>query len=134
MAWDRFPETKWLGHPLEFWLGMVLYTASSLAITMVLETVELRPGPRFMLAVLPLLPMLMMGRGVWRMVQHQDELYKRIQLHALAIASTLVVVLSLLFGFMEGLEVIPHINSMWAGQVLIFAWGIGAGVLTRRYR
>ena len=68
------------------------------------------------------------------MIQQQDELCKRIQLHALAIASTLVIVLSLILGFMEDLEVIPHINSMWAGQVLVFAWGIGAGLLTRRYR
>jgi hypothetical protein len=134
MAWDRYPEKKWVGHPAEFWVGMILYIASSLLITKLLKTSELQGGSRLLLAAVPLLPLLMMGRGLWRMIQQQDELYKRIQLLALAIASTLVIVLSLILGFMEDLEVIPHINSMWAGQVLVFAWGIGAGLLTRRYR
>jgi O-antigen/teichoic acid export membrane protein len=134
MAWDRYPEKKWAGHPPEFWIGMILYVASSLAITKFLKTAELQPGLRFLLAAVPLLPLLMMGRGLWRMIQQQDELYKRIQLHALAFACALVIVLSLILGFMEDLEVIPHVNSMWAGQVLVFAWGIGAGLLTRRYR
>jgi hypothetical protein len=134
MTWDRYPEKKWVGHPAEFWVGMILYIASSLLITKLLKTSELQGGSRFLVAAVPLLPLLMMGRGLWRMIQQQDELYKRIQLHALAIASALVIVLSLILGFMEDLEVIPHINSMWAGQVLVFAWGIGAGLLTRRYR
>jgi hypothetical protein len=84
--------------------------------------------------VVPLLPLLVMGRGLLRMIRRQDELYIRIQFEAVAYAAGIVIVLSFMVGFLEEFQVIPHINSMWAGQVLVLSWAVAAGILNRRYR
>jgi hypothetical protein len=135
MAWDRYPEVKWLGLPAGFWIGMIGYVATGLMVGVILRetdahaAVELAVG-----ALVPLLPLLLMGHGLLRMIRQQDELYKRIQFEAIAYAVGIVVVLSFVLGFLESFDVVPHVNSMWAGQVLVFAWGIAAGILQRRYR
>lgn len=134
MSWDGYPKRKWLGHPPEFWIGMAVYVSAVLVTGHFLRSASLDPDLRLLLGLVPLLPLLLMGRGLLRMIRQQDELYVRIQFEAIAYAAGIVIVLSLMIGFLEDVGVIPHINSMWAGQVLVFAWGIAAGVLTRRYR
>ena len=134
MGWDGYPQRKWLGHPPGFWIGVVGYVLTLLTIGAFLKEAPMDPGPRLLLSILPLLPLLLMGHGLLRMIRQQDELYKRIQFEAIAYAAGIVIVLSLLLGYLEDLAVIPHVNSMWAGQVLVFSWGVAAGLLTRRYR
>jgi len=134
MAWDGYPARKWAGHPAEFWIGMGVYVVTALATGRALTTLELEPHSRLVIGLLPLIPLLVMGRGLVRMIRYQDELYKRIQFEAIAYAAVIVIVLSLTLGLLEEFDVVPHVNSMWAGQVLVFAWGIAAGLLARRYR
>jgi hypothetical protein len=134
MSWDGYPNRKWLGHPPEFWVGVAAYVLAVLLIGHFLRNASFEPGFRLLLGAVPLLPLLLMGRGLLRMIRQQDELYRRIQFEAVAYAASIVIVLSLMIGFLEDAGVIPHVNSMWSGQVLVFAWGIAAGVLTRRYR
>jgi hypothetical protein len=134
MSWDGYPNRKWLGYPPGFWIGMTGYVVTILLIGRFLKNAPMEPDSRLLLGVVPLLPLLVMGRGLLRMIRQQDELYIRIQFEAVAYAAGIVIVLSFMVGFLEEFQVIPHINSMWAGQVLVFAWGIAAGILNRRYR
>ena len=113
---------------------MGAYVVTALLAVRALTTMDLEPHSRLVIGLLPLLPLLVMGRGLVRMIRHQDELYKRIQFEAVAYAAVIVIVVSLTLGVLEEFDVVPHVNSMWAGQVLVFAWGIAAGILTRRYR
>lgn len=134
MSWDGFPQRKWLSHPPELWIGAVSYAVTILVLAHFMRGAPMDPGSRLLLSMVPLLPLLLLSRGLLRMIRQQDELYKRIQFEAVAYAAGIVIVLSLTLGYLEDLELIPHINSMWAGQVLVLSWGIAAGILTRRYR
>lgn len=133
MNWDGYPHRVWLGHPPGFWLGMLGYVITILVTGHVLKNSPIEAELRLLLGVVPLLPLLVMGHGLLRMIRRQDELYRRIQFEAVAYAAGLVIVLSFMVGFLE-FQVIPHINAMWAGQVLVLAWGIAAGILNRRYQ
>jgi hypothetical protein len=134
MAWDGYPERKWAGYPLAFWLGLIAYLLTGFAVGYALKTAELPSGQRLLLGLLPVLPLLLMGSGLIRMLRHQDELYRRIQLLAVSTAAGIVVIISFTLGMLEEFNVVPRVSANWAGQVMILVWAIAAGVLGRRYR
>jgi hypothetical protein len=51
--------------------------------------------------LLPTLPLLMMLRGYLRMVRQQDELYRRVQLEAIAIAAGITIIFCFTAWFLE---------------------------------
>jgi hypothetical protein len=131
--WDGYPNRKWLGHAPELWIGALAYAVATLLVGRLLRNGAVVGDLRFWVGLAPLLPLLLLVRGLLRTIRQQDELYRRVQLEAIAYAAGIVIVLSLMIGFLEDVGVLPHVNSMWSGQALIFSWGI-AGILSRRYR
>jgi hypothetical protein len=133
MSWDGYPDRKWAGHPPELWLGMLLYVLFMIAAGATLLSVE-RPGSwRYLAGLAPTLPILMVLRGYLRMVRHQDELYRRVQLEAIAIAAAITIVFSFTAWFLESFHVTRHVSIQWAGILLFFSYAVAAGVLMRRY-
>jgi hypothetical protein len=133
MSWDGFPQRRWLGHPPELWVGVVAYLVLGVAALWLVRNGGFGGGARFAIGMAPTLPLLLVARGVLRMIRHQDELHRRIQFEAIAYAAGIVMVLSFTLGTLEAMDLIPHVTSNWAGQALILAWGIAAGILNRRY-
>ena len=82
---------------------------------------------------MPTLPLALMWHGYLRMVRHQDEMYRRIQFEAVAVAAGITLLFSSAWGFLELFDVAPHLNPAWAGQLLVFSYGISAGLLNQRY-
>lgn len=134
MSWDGYPNRKWLGHAPELWVGAAAYAVATLFVGHLLRNGSVAADLRVWVGLVPLLPLFLLGRGLLRTIRQQDELYRRIQFEAIAYAAGIVIALSLMIGFLEDAGILPHVNSMWAGQVLVFSWGIAAGILTRRYR
>jgi hypothetical protein len=126
-------KKPWWRRSWEFWVSFVVYLGMQTAATRVITTVEMSGGWRLAVGLLPVIPLLFLARSLLRLIRQEDELYRRIQFEAVAIAAGTVIVLSFTIGFLEELKIIPHINSTWAAQVLILVWGISAGILTRRY-
>ena len=120
MAWDGYPARKWVGLPPEYWVGMLLYVLFMVAAVSISRSSVGLGGWSFAVGLLPTVPMLMILRGYLRMVRHQDELYRRVQLEAIAMASGITIVF-------------PHLSIQWAGILLVFSYGAAAGVLMRRY-
>lgn len=133
MAWDGYPTRKWLGHPPELWIGMLLYILFALGAIKTLTSLDTPGVWRLLIGLLPTLPFLMMFRGYLRMIRNQDELYKRIQLEAIAIAAGITIIFSFTAWFLETFAGTPHVSINWAGLVLCFAYGIAAGLLMHRY-
>ena len=90
-------------------------------------------GARLAIGAAPALTLILIARGVLRMIRQQDELYKRIQFEAIAYAAGFATTLSYSLGMLESMQLIPHVGIAWAGNVLIVTWGIAAGILSRRY-
>ena len=133
MSWDGFPKRRWLGHPPELWLGALLYVSISASVIPIAASTELSETGRLAVGLLPLVPLVLVARGVLRMIWQEDELQRRILLEAIAYAAGLVMVLSFALGLLEGAKVIAPVGSGWAGMALILAWAVSAAVLRRRY-
>ena len=104
MSWDGYPNRKWLGHPPGFWIGMIGYVLTAFLIGHFLKNAPLEPDARLLLGLVPLLPLLLMGHGLLRMIRQQDELYRHIQFEAVAYAAGIVMVLSLMVSFSRRLK------------------------------
>ena len=133
MSGDGYPARKWLGHPPEFWLGMLLYVLCMGAAAWTLQAVEVRGAWMVAVGLLPTLPLLMMMHGYLRMVRHQDELYRRVQLEAIAIAAGITLVFCFTAWFLETFGAMPHVNVQWAGILLFFSYAASSGIMMRRY-
>jgi hypothetical protein len=119
--------------PIELWLGALAFVLLQISVL----PIGLRSGSgeaRIAISLLPLLALLLVARGLYRIVRDQDELYRRIRLEAFAYAASVVIFVSFVLGTLEQMQVIQPVRSSWAGLALIFAWVIAATILNRRYR
>lgn len=93
---------------------------------------------RAVLAILPLLPIVLLIRAMVRVIRDQDELERRIDLEAIAIAA-----MSTAFGFFSfglllsagiGWKVAPDTVAIWVLPCLFGTFGIAKLFVARRYR
>jgi hypothetical protein len=126
-------DRNYYRQPVELWLGALAFVLLQVLVL----PIGLTSGSgnaRIAIGLLPLLALLLVARGLYRIVRDQDELYRRIRLEAFAYAAGIVVFLSFVLSTLEQMAVMQPIGSSWAGLALIFAWVIAAAVLDRRYR
>ena len=91
-------------------------------------------GPtRILLALSPMVPAAFMIRAVFRQVTQMDELQRRIQTEAFAIAGAGTAFLGLTYSFLEGDAGFPAIGSWWAWVSLAMIFAVARMVLARRY-
>jgi hypothetical protein len=133
MAWDGYPEKKWLGHPGEFWIGMAMLVICWIGAAWTLRADTVSGAWKIVVGLVPTLPMLIMMRGYLRMMREQDELHRRVQLEATAVATCLTIVFAFSAWFLEVFSGVPPVNIQWAGIVLFFSYAVSAGVAMRRY-
>ena len=154
MTWNSVARSKWLEQPPELWIGAIVFFLSMSvviqpaelwlgAIAFVVLQISVRPialssgasgGARIVIGLLPLLALLLVARGLLRIIRDQDELYRRTRFEAIAYAAGAVIFLSFVLGTLEEMEVIEPVGSAWAGLALIFGWVVAAAVMDRRYR
>lgn len=115
----------------EFVSGMVAY--GLMVVVMVIAVPMMGDSPwRYLLALLPVLPAAYVLRAYIRFLGRLDELQQRIQLSAIAFAAGTTGMLTFAYGFLE-LAGFPHIPAIWVFPVLIWLWGIGLAIASRRY-
>jgi hypothetical protein len=91
---------------------------------------------RVLLAVLPALMVLGVMRAFVRYVRDSDELQRRIELEAGAIAGLLVSAGFLAAGFLQAADLIAipaKVTMLWVFPMLCFTYGITKVVIARRY-
>jgi hypothetical protein len=117
--------------------------AMSAYVLLVLLYGVLMPGTRSMgwrivLAVLPLLPTALVIRALVRVIRDQDELERRIDLEAIAIAAMSTGFGYFSFGFLLnaniGLRVAPASMAIWVMPCLFASYGVAKLLVIRRYR
>ncbi|TPG06515.1 hypothetical protein EAH88_14435 [Rhodanobacter glycinis] len=93
---------------------------------------------RVLLAVLPLLPIMLVIRAIVRVIRDQDELERRIDLEAIAIAAMATGFGYFSFGFLLnagiGLKVAPAAVAIWVMPCLFGTFGLAKLLVARRYR
>ncbi len=92
---------------------------------------------RGVLAILPL-PVLLVIRAMIRVIRDQDELERRIDLEAIAVAATLTGFGFFSFGLLLSAQVFSGIAAdaiaIWVMPCLLGSFGVAKSLMTLRYR
>ena len=87
---------------------------------------------RYLLAVLPVVPV---GFAMWAAIRYfrgLDELQRRIQFEGLAFSFLATCLIALTWGFLQNAG-LPHADVIWVAPLLIALWGVGTCIAKRRY-
>jgi hypothetical protein len=121
----------------EFFPAMLGYVVLIVVYSALVPKTESVAG-RVVLAILPLLPIILLIRAMVRVIRDQDELERRIDLEAIAIAA-----MSTAFGFFSfglllsagiGWNVAPDAVAIWVLPCLFGTFGIAKLFVSWRYR
>ena len=116
----------------EFGSAMTAYVVMLIGVIWLLPQLGHSPW-RYLLAVLPAIPV---GLGVAAFIRYlgrMDELQQRIQLAGLAFATGTIGLLTFTYGLLE-ITGLPHISWVWIFPAMILLWGLGTAVASRKYQ
>lgn len=113
-------------------IGMIAYAAILFA-SIYFVKAHMEEPVRFLVAVLPMLPLIYVARASVRRLNRLDELQKQIQFTALAITVLATALLTLTYGFLENVGM-PHVNVLWVWPLMGAIWGASACVSARYYQ
>jgi hypothetical protein len=118
---------------LELAAAFALYAALLLVSNLVDDALHPTGAARIALALTPMLGAAAAGwavmRGIWRM----DELQRRIQLDAIAMAFLATALITFGWGFAEEAGA-PRLSAFLVWPVMAVAWMIGLVIARNRYR
>ncbi|MEP6898517.1 MAG: hypothetical protein ABI870_08310 [Rhodanobacter sp.] len=121
----------------EFIPAMLLYVALILLFGWRVPLIH-SPLWRGVLAILPLLPVLLVIRAMIRVIRDQDELERRIDLEAIAVAATLTGFGFFSFGLLLSAQVFSGMAAdavaIWVMPCLFGSFGVAKSLITLRYR
>ena len=116
----------------EFGSAMTAYVVMLIGVIWLLPQLGDSPW-RYLLAVLPAIPV---GLGMVAFIRYlgrMDELQQRIQLAGLAFATGTIGLLTFTYGLLE-ITGLPHISWVWIFPAMILLWGLGTAVASRKYQ
>ncbi len=115
----------------EFIIAMLAYAVVIIASQLALNNLGDSPW-RFLLALLPVIPVLFLVSGFVRYLSEIDELQQRIQLQAIGFAAGTTGLLTFAYGFLE-LVGFPRFSLFFVFPMMVMLWGIGLSYFSRRY-
>ena len=127
------PDAAYQHYNRRLWVAMSLYTVLILGCVYLLKRTQ--PGAlRYLLAILPTLPVIWLMWSLYVFLTRADELQRRLHLEALSVAAGVTAFLTLTYGFLEDFAGLPHIPAWWTFLVIDVVWGATHCLLRRRYR
>jgi hypothetical protein len=114
--------------------AMLGYTAVLFASVYVLNTYEMAPLWRGVLAFLPVLPGLYGLHAVMVFFHSRDEFKRRIISESMLVAALLTGFACFAYGFIEGAVDLPEISLIWVLPAMIGLSGVVSCILNWRYR
>ncbi|GGB15717.1 hypothetical protein GCM10011324_27360 [Allosediminivita pacifica] len=114
-------------------LGLAAYGALLVLSQTVLSDGVEGQAARLLLALLPMLPALFICWVVVRSIRQLDELQRRVQLEALAVAFAGTALITFGYGFLEGVG-LPRLSMFLVWPVMASFWFVGVMVGRFRFR
>lgn len=115
---------------LRFSLAMVAY---AITLPIALALAPHAGAGRWVIVLVPVIPFAALGWAVWRFLIETDELARKIQFEALAIAFATGSVLTFGYGMLQ-LAGAPKVSWLFVWPVYGACWLIGSVVTRLRYR
>ncbi|MGC8532149.1 MAG: hypothetical protein ACP5M1_08940 [Acidiphilium sp.] len=124
---------KCVRYRIEFGLPLLVYTLLCYVSITILNAGKVHGAERLAIALLPMLAPPFMAWAVVRQLRRLDELQRRIQLDALALAFMVTALMTLSYGFLENAG-FPTLNMVWVWPLMGSVWIIGLLIGRWRYR
>ncbi len=115
-----------------FFAAMAAYVVVLLGTVEIIDRIGDSPW-RIPLALAPVVPV---SVAVWAFLTYlgeMDELQRRIQLRAFALAALTTGLLTFSYGFLE-IVGFPAVTVLWVFPTMLGLWGVGVWILSRHYR
>jgi O-antigen/teichoic acid export membrane protein len=125
------PASASRAYAREFSIAMAAYVVAVLITVKLTPSID--PAFRALFVLIPLIPSAFVLRAYLRFLGRMDELGRRIQLEALAIGFAAAGMLTFAYGFLENAG-FPQLSYVFVFPLMIFLWGIGSVIATRRYQ
>jgi hypothetical protein len=116
----------------EFGGAMIAY---AIVLPISISLIEAHPHApwRIPVALAPVVPAALALWAFVRWVRRADELQRRIQFEALAVAFGATGLLTFSYGFLENVG-FPQLSFIWVFPFMIALWGLTVAVTSYRYR
>jgi hypothetical protein len=118
---------------VELGAAFALYAVLLVGANLLEHAWEPTGGARIALSLVPMVGALAAAwaimRGLWRM----DELQRRIQLDAIAMAFMATALVTFGWGFVEN-DGVPHLRAFMVWPIMAVFWSLGIAISTWRYR
>lgn len=114
-------------------IGLGAYAATLVGSQKLLDGGVETPPLRLLLAVSPMLPAIFICAIVVRNIRHLDEMQRKLQFEALAVAFAGTALITFGYGFLEGAG-FPKISMFAVWPVMAGLWFIGVMVGRLRFR
>jgi hypothetical protein len=125
------PASASRAYTRELLIAMAAYVVAVLITVML--TPDIDPALRAPFVLIPLVPSAFALRAYLRFLGRMDELGRKIQLEALAIGFGAAGMLTFAYGFLENAG-FPQLSYVFVFPLMIFLWGVGGIIATRRYQ
>jgi hypothetical protein len=87
----------------------------------------------YVIALLPMIPVIAGAMIIMYRLDHLDELQRRIQLHAIGFAALITGLGTFAYSLMERVG-LPPLSLTWVLPILIAFWGVGVFLARARYK
>jgi len=120
---------------LEFGAAMLLYSLTLLfAMPFLLERMDNEGRLIWLVALLPMIPVVLLVMAIVRFHRSQDELYQRVMGEVYLIAAMITIFGSFAYGFLESYADAPPLSIIFVLPTFFALWIPIAPIIWRRYR
>jgi hypothetical protein len=116
----------------DFTVTMIAYAIFIIFSRLLLNNIGDSPW-RFLIALLPVIPVIFLILAFMRYLAGFDELQQRIQLQAIGFAAGTTSLLTFAYGFLE-LVGFPQFSTFFIFPMMVMLWGLGLAYFSRRYQ
>ena len=116
---------------VRFLTSMVAYVLV-LILAISLANANRESGLRFLVMLLPVVPIFFAVLAFVNFFETMDELQKRIQLYAMALSVGGTAMITVTYGLLEVVGA-PHLSWVWVFPLIVWLWGLGAFIAARRF-
>lgn len=117
---------------IDLFSGLAIYAVLLFGSIWTLQRTSFPPALQIVIAIIPMLGALVVTAAVLKHWREMDEMMRRIQIEAFAVAAIIVALGCFTLGFLEnaGFE---RVSMIWVFPAQIGLWGLVAPIVRRRY-
>jgi hypothetical protein len=120
-------------YTVQLTIAMALYVLLLVGSVLAVQRLNVEGAWRYLLILVPLLPVATIVPAVLRYVRDTDEFERQLTTESLAIAAGVTAVFSVTYAFLESAG-LPHLSAWYTWLVVMGSWGIARVALRLRYR